>query len=82
MDRSRWGVRELLLDFDDAWLINVVAHLPDGTKVGRISPNMGGPKSFEPALMLDNFVRIHPPKFPLNRDLRRCWRHSIKVWHE
>lgn len=39
----------------------------EGTKVGRVSPVMGGPKGFEPCCSAANYKRIQPPRFPLSR---------------
>lgn len=38
----------------------------NGTRVGRTSPAMGGPKTFEPACDLGDWKRIAKPKFPLD----------------
>lgn len=40
----------------------------DGTRLGRTSPAMGGPKSFEPACNMDGWVRIERPAFPLEME--------------
>ena len=37
----------------------------DGTRLGRVSPAMGGPRSFEPACSAEDWRRIAPPAFPI-----------------
>lgn len=51
----------------DEVLMDVVLYSPEGEKVGRTSPAMGGPRSFEPALTFDErwWQRIEKPDFPL-----------------
>jgi hypothetical protein len=49
----------------DDYCINVVLYAPDGTKIGRSSPPMGGPRNFEPGLLAAHWERIEPPHFPL-----------------
>ncbi|UTC29718.1 hypothetical protein BAJUN_00880 [Bajunvirus bajun] len=47
-------------------LMNVVLFSMDGDKVGRDSPAMGGPRTFEPCVPFDErWTRIEPPDFPL-----------------
>jgi hypothetical protein len=48
---------EVLLDL---WMYST-----EGEKLGRLSPALGGPSSFEPACTLDGWVRIEEPRFPL-----------------
>ncbi len=69
--------------FDNCELIGVVKHDPytvsgrvhidvtiydrNGNPLGRVSPAMGGPKNFEPALEADEWVVIKRPTFPLSK---------------
>ncbi|AXQ69301.1 hypothetical protein HOU02_gp424 [Caulobacter phage CcrBL9] len=53
----------------DEVLMDVVYYDPDGVKVGRSSPDEGGPKTFEPAVPFDDrWTRIEAPAFPLKRE--------------
>lgn len=47
-----------------AWLIDLQCYGPDGGRIGRVSPAMGGPKSYEPCLTAARFRRIREPSFP------------------
>lgn len=49
-------------------LLDLVIFDRRGQQVGRQSPAMGGPRTFEPACDPDGWVRISEPTFPL--DLR------------
>lgn len=46
-------------------LVDLVIYDCEGTKVGRMTPHEGGPRSFEPACSLDNWQRIKKPTFPI-----------------
>ncbi|MDU8350904.1 hypothetical protein RYA05_03230 [Pseudomonas syringae pv. actinidiae] len=63
------------------WVIDIVLYSPDGDRIGRSSPAMGGPRSFEPAVPFEYWERIEKPQFPLNRDGTgyRDWRDSVTV---
>lgn len=63
------------------WVMDVTLYSPDGLRVGRSSPAMGGPRSFEPALPVEHWERIEKPQFPLARDGTgyRDWRDSVTV---
>lgn len=50
------------------WVMDVVLYSPDGQRLGRTSPAMGGPRSFEPAVPFEYWQRIEKPVFPLGRD--------------
>jgi hypothetical protein len=55
---------------------NVVLYNHEGKRIGRESDPCGGPTAFEPSCNLDDWVRIAPPSFPLQRyfyslDLRK-----------
>jgi hypothetical protein len=47
------------------WLIDLVIYSHRGDRVGRESPPMGGPRTFEPALPYNEWVRITAPVFPI-----------------
>lgn len=48
--------------------IDLILFDASGVQVGRVSPHMGGPKSFEPWVQYTgNFRRIAKPDFPLTR---------------
>lgn len=55
-------------DICKEWVADLIFYSPDGVRVGRESPAMGGPKSFEPAVPVSKWRRIMRPKFPLERD--------------
>ena len=46
-------------------LLDVVLFARDGTKIGRESEAMGGPRSFEPACEASAWERIAEPAFPV-----------------
>ncbi len=48
-------------------LMDVVIFDADGNKVGRASPHMGGPRSFEPSIPFEGWRRIERPVFPIER---------------
>lgn len=48
-----------------AILFDLVMYDRDGKKVGRVSPSMGGPRTFEPACSIQGWRRIAKPAFPL-----------------
>ena len=54
--------------------MDLVLYAMDGMKIGRDSPHMGGPKTFEPFIPFDEerWVRIAAPQFPIvARQVRR-----------
>lgn len=58
-------VRYAWFDGDEV-LMNLVIFSMDGDKIGRDSPHMGGPRSFEPCIPFDDrWVRIEAPDFPI-----------------
>lgn len=48
-------------------VFDLVMYAPDGSRLGRVSPAMGGPKGFEPWCSQEMYVPIKKPKFPLSR---------------
>ena len=46
-------------------LFDLVIYDREGTMVGRESPHMGGPRTFEPACATDGWHRISEPTFPI-----------------
>lgn len=49
----------------DEILFDLVMYDRNGDKVGRISPAMGGPRSFEPACPISGWRRIAEPSWPV-----------------
>jgi len=47
--------------------IDVTIFNTEGERVGRVSPPMGGPCSFEPACTASDWTVIEEPEFPLTR---------------
>jgi len=47
-------------------VVDLVLYARDGRKIGRESPVMGGPRSYEPACSYSNWRRISKPGFPLS----------------
>lgn len=46
-------------------MVDLYLYARNGEKIGRSSPVMGGPKTFEPACSWDGWYRIEEPSFPL-----------------
>lgn len=63
------------------WVVDLVLFNADGRRIGRESPSMGGPKTFEPAVPVRHWDRITEPAFPLSRDGTgfRDWRSALQV---
>lgn len=49
-----------------AILLDIVIYDRQGNKLGRVSPAMGGPRTFEPCLAAENWRRIAEPDFPVS----------------
>lgn len=47
-------------------IVDLVIYGRDGRKIGRESPALGGPRTYEPACSYSNWQRIEPPDFPLS----------------
>lgn len=45
--------------------LDLVLYSPDGDKIGRESPAMGGPRTFEPMCDASGWERISEPSFPV-----------------
>lgn len=56
----------------DGFLADLIFYDFNGNKLGRVSPPMGGPRTFEPACALRDWYRIKPPEFPI----RLSWKYS------
>lgn len=52
-------------ELDGVLYINVVLYDREGTRLGRVSPALGGPRKFEPALDGRLWTVIERPSFPL-----------------
>lgn len=64
------------------WVMDVVLYGPEGNRIGRSSPAIGGPEHFEPAVPVNHWERIEEPDFPIRRDTTgfRDWREgTVKV---
>lgn len=48
-------------------MIDVTIYNLEGTRVGRVSPAMGGPRHFEPCCDVEVWEVIEPPRFPLSK---------------
>jgi hypothetical protein len=68
-------------DICHEWVMNVVLYGPDGERIGRKSPRLGGPAGFEPAVPFQYWDRITAPEFPMTRDRTgyRDWRGAAEV---
>lgn len=67
-DRPLFGkVKNVYKNFMEpgGWLIDLVVYHADGRKIGRESEPLGGPRSFEPALEAEMFMRINKPELPI-----------------
>lgn len=67
-------------DIGRAWVMDVVLYSPDGDKIGRKSPRMGGPSDFEPAVPCESWCLIRRPQFPLEKGRTgfRDWQSSLE----
>lgn len=59
-------VRGSRIEHDGTVLMDVVIYDADGNKVGRTSPDMGGPRSYEPSIPFEGWRRIERPVFPID----------------
>lgn len=76
MDRGDWvasyeQIGKVLMIHDDGSL-NIAIYSRDGNRLGRTSPLMGGPKSFEPCCGPDGWEKINKPSFPLKKLAYLC----------
>jgi len=61
------------------FLLDLYVYNPQGIKIGRRSPAMGGPTSFEPCISAERFKEIEEPNFPLKVDkFSRTYRLNFK----
>jgi hypothetical protein len=65
----------------EEWVMDIVLYSPDGERIGRESPAMGGPTGFEPAVPFQTWSRIAEPNFPLRRDSSgyRDWKEAFEL---
>ncbi len=54
------------IGFDGSYVVDLYLYDRDGTKLGRTSPAMGGPRTFEPCCDYSWWHRIEEPVFPLS----------------
>lgn len=59
-------VKDVHESSDGAVFLDLVMYNRKGDKLGRVSPAMGGPRSFEPWCELGSWRRVHAPKFPIS----------------
>jgi hypothetical protein len=72
-DRPHFGqARELFRDGDD-WLVNIDMWTADGDNPHRLSPDMGGPTTFEPACPAARYRKIERPVLPLDERKRTLY---------
>lgn len=45
--------------------LDLVMYSPKGDRIGRESPALGGPRTFEPCCASDHWDRISDPRFPI-----------------
>jgi hypothetical protein len=58
-------VRDVYFGNPNEVLLDLVLYEFDGTKLGRVSPACGGPRSFEPACPGEDWKRVKRPNFPM-----------------
>lgn len=58
--------------------IDVVIFAADGDRLGRVSPAMGGPSSFEPCCGAENWIPIERPDFDLLSTKRYEYRDCLR----
>lgn len=63
---NQFGIGKVRHVHEDG-LLDIVLYARDGKRIGRDSPAMGGPTTFEPCCDPDNWKRIQEPEFPLMR---------------
>lgn len=67
--QPNFGIVKGIWDDGMGKTVDVVYYDCDGNKLGRVSPAMGGPTDFEPALDFDDLTVIEVPVFPLRRGM-------------
>lgn len=67
-NRALGQVRDAYSDEEGAYL-DIVLYSPSGERIGRESPAMGGPTSFEPACPARYWICVEAPRFPVATDL-------------
>jgi hypothetical protein len=77
--RPTFGVILEKWEDDGEFLMNVALYSPEGAKIGRLSPALGGPKSFEPAVPCKCYHTICEPTFPLKLDSYGDWKAALKT---
>lgn len=65
-DHSRIAkVKDVSRDLDGEVLLDLWIYRSDGTRIGRLSPALSGPKTFEPGCDAVAWERISKPTFPI-----------------
>lgn len=68
--RRDWGQIAQVKEFNPAYnhweaTLDLIIYSRAGERIGRASPAMGGPRSFEPSCPVSNYAPIQKPAFPL-----------------
>lgn len=70
-------------EFNDEPAACLCLYAFDGTKIGRESPALGGPKGHEPFCSIEQWSLVEEPEFPLRRcGLMGEWRSGLKYLEE
>lgn len=64
--------------YPEEGMIDLVVYDWRGNKIGRVSPPMGGPTTFEPCCEAANYRRIEKPTFPMERNI---YGNPVFGWH-
>jgi hypothetical protein len=70
-------VRDAYRDSEGELLLDLVMYSHDGTKLGRTSPAMGGPRGYEPCCCGEWWVEIEQPPFAQMAETRFGYRHLL-----
>lgn len=66
MDQSgRVATVKEIRDCDGEILFDLVMYDHSGGRLGRVSPALGGPRTFEPMCSIDGWERVAAPTFPM-----------------
>lgn len=66
MDQSgRVATVKEIHEYEGEILFDLVMYDRDGTRLGRVSPALGGPRTFEPMCSIEGWERVAAPTFPM-----------------
>lgn len=66
MDQSgRVATVKEIREYDGEILFDLVMYDHGGDKLGRVSPALGGPRTFEPMCSIEGWERVAAPTFPM-----------------